>query len=427
MAFSLKFRKHLQARMIISSSMLLIAALVLCANVIAISDETCSAEDMIKGNLQKLAIANNHMALNLYKKLSADSTENLVFSPLSISLAFGMLFYGARGNSSKELSTVLGYKKAELKEALVHDTFNLLLNKLLRKESKEGYILQTANSILADRSLTLLPDFKREVAKLYKTFVFEEDFEKNATEVVRKVNSWVTDNTYGKINNLLNKLNPAANIVILNAMYFKGGWLVRFPEKNTRQGLFYNNGLLSEAKNVPMMHVRTRFRYAEMDGYNVLELPYRTRNITMLLLLPNELDGLPALEQSLTLEELFDAQISLFLTKVDVYLPRFKLEYSKELSEEMQGLGARSIFRSRSVDFSGMTPSKDVYVDEVIHKAMIEVNEMGSEATAVTGVATFRMSYIRDDIPEFRADHPFMLLLMANSRMYFFMARVTAL
>ncbi|GFX37180.1 serpin B8 [Trichonephila clavipes] len=327
----------------------------------------------------------------------------------------------------KELRTAFGYDTADLGDNLVPDTFNVLLNKLLREESKSGYVLQTANSILASRTLTLVPEFKREVGLFYKASVFEDDFENYPVEVLHRINKWVREETHGKINHLLDRLSPSAKMIVLNAMYFKGAWMVKFPKENTQDRLFYNYGLQSEAKYVPMMHLNTRFRYAEMDSYDMLELPFEMRNITMLLLLPRERNGLPALEESLTLEELSEAQRRLYFAKVDVYLPKFKLEYSKELSDEIKELGARSIFNAEYADFSGITPSKNVSISEVIHKAMIEVNEMGSEAAAVTGIATFRMSLVRDDVPLIMADHPFMLLLLENRRMVFFMARVAVL
>ncbi|GBM64610.1 Leukocyte elastase inhibitor [Araneus ventricosus] len=390
-------------------------------------DESCTADELMEKNVEKLAMANNDLALKLYRKLSTDSPGNLAFSPLSLSIAFGMLFYAARENTANELRQALSYEKAGLSDDLVHQTFHWLLKLLMKTDESSGYVLQSANAILIDEHLQLVPEYKTDIKNLYNASVMAVDFANDAAKIVRDVNEWVSMKTRGNIKSLLNSLSPSSSSIILNALYFKGTWRVQFPINKTSMDLFYNNGLESEAKYVPMMHLTTYFRYMETLSYQVLELPFKQRNVSMFILLPTNRDGLKDLEKSLNNAMLFNIRRQLYAMKVIVSLPRFKVEYSKELSEEMQELGAKSIFQAGFADFSGMTPSRDIYVNQILHKAMMEVNEAGSQAASLTGIATYRMWPILDVTPEFVANRPFLVILMENGRTCFFITRVNSL
>ncbi|GBN73343.1 Leukocyte elastase inhibitor [Araneus ventricosus] len=284
-----------------------------------------------------------------------------------------------------ELRKTLGYEKAQLLGDLVHDTFSRFFSDVLKS---------------GDSS---------------------DDFAREAPRLVEEINDWVKKKTNGKIEKLLQQLSPATVLALLNAVYFKGAWETQFDPKKTKDGPFYNNGLKSEAKDVPMMHIRTKFPVAFFPDFRALELPYKGENVSMLILLPNERDGLQALEESLTPEKLAEVQEWMHPFKISISLPKFKLEFKEELSGPLQALGANQIF-SAGADFSGMTPSRGVSVSQVLHKAVIEVNEEGSEAAAVTGGAMFRSRIL-----PFRADHPFLFTIVekgSRSNMVLFMGRV---
>ncbi|GBO29683.1 Serpin B4 [Araneus ventricosus] len=392
------------------------------------ADVTSSREDVYRENIRKLTFANNELAFNLHRRLVSRSSENVFFSPLSISTIFGMLFYGTRGNTAEELRQVLGYERADLPSDLVHNTFNRYLRDVLQRgDSSDGYVLNVANAVVVDKRVELLEEYRRNVQELYRAAVRDVDFLREAPKIVEEINGYVRKNTNGKINKLFDKLNPATILVLLNAVYFKGTWKTPFEPERTRDGIFYNNGLDSEGKRVPLMHLRSRLPYASVDNFQALELPYKGENVSMLILLPNQRDGLQDLEESLTPERLDEVQRRLYRTKVDVSLPKFKLQFEKELSPEVQALGANQIFRN-GADFSGMTSSRIAAVSQVVHKAVIEVNEEGSEAAAVTGIAIVAISY--QETPQFRADHPFLFAILekgSNSNMILFLGRVNNL
>ncbi|GBN24307.1 Serpin B6, partial [Araneus ventricosus] len=148
-----------------------------------------------------------------------------------------------------ELRKTLGYEKAQLVGDLVHDTFSRFFSDVLKSgDSSDGYVLNSANSILVDKRLELLEEYRRNVQELYRATVRNVDFVREGPRLVEEINDWVKEKTNGKIEKLLQQLSPASALVLLNAVYFKGTWETQFDPKKTRDGVFYNNGLESEAK-----------------------------------------------------------------------------------------------------------------------------------------------------------------------------------
>jgi len=394
------------------------------------AERGCTLAEMAQENLRKLAVANNELALQLHKRLSAGSSENVFFSPLSLSTAFGMLFYGAKGDTAKELRTALGYEKADLPSELVHSSFNRFLTDALPASDTDHpeYTLNLANAVLVDKYLELIPTYKTEVQNLYKASVQDVDFVKNGANIVNEINEWVKVKTNGKIDSLLDELSSSTVMVLLNAVYFKGTWKTQFQPEKTVPQKFYNGGLESGAKKVPLMHIKAKFPYTAVYDLQALELPYKGENISMLVLLPDQRDGLTNLENNLTPEKLSTIRKQLYKEKVIVSLPKFKIQYSREMSPDFKALGAKTIFSAGSADFSGMTTQKNVFVSQILHKAVVEVNEEGSEAAAVTGIISNRMRPILDFTPEFTADHPFLFTIVdKRNDMILFVGRVSNL
>ncbi|CAL1297714.1 unnamed protein product [Larinioides sclopetarius] len=198
-----------------------------------------SREDIYRENLRKLTFANNELAFNLYQRLVSGSSENVFFSPLSISTVFGMLFYGSRGNTAEELRQALGYEGADLPSDLVHNTFSRYLrNNLQQEDSSDGNVLNVANAVLVDKSAELLEEYRRNVQELYRASVRDVDFMTESLRTVEEINDYVRENTNGKIDKLFDELDPSIVLVLLNAVYFKGEWKTRFDPKVTSNGTF---------------------------------------------------------------------------------------------------------------------------------------------------------------------------------------------
>ncbi|XP_055951005.1 intracellular coagulation inhibitor 2-like [Argiope bruennichi] len=378
-------------------------------------------------NFRKLALANNELAFNLHRRLASGTSGNVFFSPFSISTVFGMLYYGARGGTAEELREVLGYERADLPDELVHSTFNYFLRAILKNRySSYKYAFNAANALLVDERFEMSEEYRRNVQELYRAAVQNVDFSREAPRIVEEINDYVREKTNGKIYRVFDDLSPSNIFVLLNAVYFKGTFKTQFKQERTRYKVFYNYGLESEARRVPMMHVTSYFQYASFDEFQALELPYKGENVSLLVLLPNDRCGIYDLEESFTPERLTNVQRQLYRTEVDVSLPKFKYQFEKELSPYMKALGANQIFRT-GADFSGMTQSRDVFVSQVFHKAVIEVNEEGSEAAAVTEIDVEETS-LNLEKPRFRADHPFLFAIVEkSSNLILFLGRVNSL
>ncbi|KAF8788592.1 putative serpin-like protein [Argiope bruennichi] len=273
-----------------------------------------------------IAEANNYLALNLYKLLSEDK-GNVFVSPFSLSAAFAMLFHGAEKETAEEMRNALGYKTANIKDQELKSSYKKLLDEI--EKSSDAYTLTTANSVVIQKKFPVREKYKSLLNDFFKAYLWEVDFVRENEKSVQLINEWVGEKTQKMIPKLLEKLDPATVMVLLNAVYFKGFWLNQFEKKKTRLEKFNIRGEKKKSKKVEMMHINERFSIAQKESYKVLELPYKGGDISMLILLPNLINGLKDLENSLTCDFLRDLKENMWTTKVNVALPKFKIDYSK--------------------------------------------------------------------------------------------------
>ncbi|CAL1301183.1 unnamed protein product [Larinioides sclopetarius] len=369
-----------------------------------------------------VAEASNHLGINLYKLLAKENT-NVFFSPFSISTALAMLFCGTEDETAEEMRKVLGYEVANIKDEELKLCFQKLLEAL--DSNQESYTLNYANTVLSHKEFSVKEEYKSLLEAFFKALFQETDFINESEKAVKLVNEWVNEKTNNMIPKLLDSLDPSTVMIILNAVYFKGLWLHPFDERSTFLQYFYNKGDKEEYKQIDMMHLKEKFPYVEKESYKALELPYKGDDISMLILLPNSIDGLSELENSLSSTFIQDIKQSMLKRKVEVALPKFKLEYSKSLKEKFQSLGLNRVF-NRGAHLNGINDSGELLVSEIIHKAVLVVNEEGSEAAAVTAVMVMMCALAFD--PEFIVDHPFMFVIYNNkNNLILFMGRVDEL
>ena len=197
--------------------------------------------------------------------------------------------------------------------------------------------------------------------------------------------------------------------MLTNAVYFKGDWVQPFDKQNTQDEDFSVSA--QEKVKTPLMHQQKKMGYAEEETFQALELPYAGRELSMVVLLPKQEDGLLELEKTLTADKLAAVISKLHVREVNTYLPKFKLETSFGLSATLQAMGMKRAF-TRAADFSGITSMEGLYISAVLHKAYVDINEEGTEAAAATGIVMRAMAARRPQpIPVFRADHPFVFLI----------------
>lgn len=264
-----------------------------------------------------------------------------------------------------------------------------------------------------------------EITKKYYDAGFKEVDYINKTEQARqKINKWVEAKTNHKIVDLIKQkiLNSLTRLVLTNAIYFKGRWGSQFKSKYTKEAPFQVSN--EEKPNLPLMYQLGKFKYAETDQLQILELPYSGGEIVMDILLPKPESDLASLESNLQSAD-FQAWLDkMSLKKVDVFLPRFKLERELLLGNYLQSLGMKDAFDENAADFSGMSKTF-LYITHVIHKAFMEVNEEGTEAAAATGVVMDTKSANFNKPLIFRADHPFVFVIRdLKSNSILFMGRM---
>jgi serpin B len=365
---------------------------------------------------------NNAFAIDLYGQLRKQD-GNLFFSPESISTAFAMAYAGARGTTAAEIAATLHFT---LPPAKLHPAMDALLANLNAAHS--GYKLHVADALWAEKDFTFLDDFLKITASDYGAGFNRVDF-KGAPEAVRAtINQWVEQKTEDKIKDLLpaGSVTPATRLVLTNAIYFKGDWQTQFDKVATKDEDFHLS--TEQTVKAPLMHITAKLNYLNGGTFQAVEIPYKTGELSMIVLLPNDGAGLPALEQSLTTA---NAQQWLSQlrggTKIILTLPKFKMTGQFQLGNTLASMGMAQAFQKGAADFSGMTGKRDFWISAAIHKAYIDVNEEGTEAAAATGIVMRSMAMQREQ-PSivFRADHPFLFVIRDNrSGGILFMGRVS--
>jgi len=371
----------------------------------------------------KAAVAGiNAFSLDLYRRtLAAD--ENHFLSPASVSVAVGLAYRGARGTTATELEKTLHFGKSP--RDYLRANGQLLGTMNFAGPRRE---LRTANAVWLQDGMPLLPDYEQDLAAYAKAGLQRVDFRGDTDAARLKINGWVAESTRDKIKDLLRPgdVSDSTRAVLVNAIYWKGGWASAFDKRQTKPEPFK---LLDGGQvTAPLMSQRSDFQVMERDGAKAIMLPYVGNEVEMVVLLPNSAKGLPKLEEKLTASGLADwlgdlakaPQRETILT-----MPRMHVEWRADLKELLKAMGAPTAF-SDDADFLGIAafpyPGEDpraigLKIKHVIHKTYLDVDETGSEAAAATAVVMdVIVSGLRRGPPPpppfiFRADKPFLFLL----------------
>jgi len=354
--------------------------------------------------------SSNQFALDFYKKVNAsDSRKNIFVSPYSISTALAMTFEGSRNNTRKEMAGVL---HLSMSDAERQQGFSTLLAATKAGPGKH-YKLEGANALWGQKDIHFEPAFTSTIANFYGGGFNTVDYIGDKPGSIHKINAWVEDKTAGKIRNLIHPddISDMTRLVLTNAIYFKGNWALPFKKDETKIEAFNMNA--AHKVQVPMMQQTGHFRFVRENGLVALEMPYVDNELSMVAILP---DGdVEKLGESLSLDEVQTIRSRMRSQKVDVYIPRFKFETRYLLKSKLSEMGMPEAFSDSLADFGGITGHKDLYISQVIHQAMIDVNEEGSEAAAATAVIMNGKSIEFDMKEVFRADHPFIFMIVQNA------------
>lgn len=357
-------------------------------------------------NEHKLIAANNAFAIHLLKVLPSLPNENVFFSPYSLSTALGMVLVGARGATLEELNQALGYNALSLNGSDVQEAFAHQNNRLQAHAPQAG--LEVANSAAIQQGYQVLDSYYAILNHTFNAHVFNVDFQGNGQQAVDTINEWVKQATHNKIDKLFNEpLDTDTRLVLMNAIVFKGFWERQFDPRATAKRVFYNGGIQGNEVDTMLLQHNAKRGFSEELQSKLLELPYRDSDFSMVIVLPEQRDGADAVKQVLTIEKLNLAIASLSKLPVAVSLPKFKLDKLNPLKSNLTHLGLRKIFAD--ADLSGITDNRQLYVSDVVQRAVVEVNEEGTEAAAVTGAVA--VNRIGIDAFPFIVDHPFLFFI----------------
>uniref|UniRef100_A0A8C9HSZ6 Serpin B6 n=1 Tax=Piliocolobus tephrosceles TaxID=591936 RepID=A0A8C9HSZ6_9PRIM len=328
--------------------------------------------------MDALSEATGIFALNLLKKLGENNSNNIFFSPMSMSSALAMVFMGAKGNTAAQMSQALSFSKIGGEDGDIQQGFQSLLTEMNRTGTQ--YLLRTANRLFGEKSYDFLSCFTDSCSKFYQAKIENLDFVNDTETCRRHINAWVADKTEGKITEL----------ILMNAIYFKGNWDHSFEKYKTREMPFK---ISKVRKPVQMMSQKSTFKitYAKEIFTEILVLPYVGKEL-------QKYDH--HVEKELSYERFIE------WTNPDMI---FKLEETYNMEDVLRSMGMADAFEQDRADFSGMSSKKDLYLSKVMHKSFVEVNEEGTEAAAAAACRIVYQSL--RIIPTFRADHPFLFFI----------------
>ena len=358
------------------------------------------------------ATLNNQFGLQLFKSFQSGTDENCFFSPLSITTALAMTYMGTKGDTAKQVENVM--KLSSLGKE-IHHGFKDLNSDIFPHPPPNQYQLKLANRLYGQKGFNFVPEYLSSTRDIYGAQLEAVDFMKETEGTRKAINTWVEEQTAGKIQQLLapGVLSADSRLVLVNAIYFKGEWIEQFDEVDTKDMPFYLSP--SNTKTVPMMYQAENFGfyYDESTKCKVLVMGYKGGAVDMMIALPDNITGLAKLESKLSDDVLRSWSSKVRRVKVRVTLPKFKFSKSFSLVDCLKHMGITDLFQVGKADLSGIAKD-ELVVSEVIHKAFLEVNEKGSEAAAATAIVmmlgcAFGM---KEEEPKvFKADHPFVFFI----------------
>ncbi|MBN1397182.1 MAG: serpin family protein [Bacteroidetes bacterium] len=347
--------------------------------------------------LEKSVVSSdNAFGLKLFTHINAvQHNENVFISPFSVSMALGMALNGAEGSTLDSMKKVIEHSEFTLQE--INESYRNISYILTNLDPEVAF--QIANSIWCDNNFQVLPAFLNDCQSYFDAEAASLDF--SSPSSVQTINAWVNSKTNGKIQTILEQIPPEVVMYLINAIYFKGAWTYQFDPAKTVDAQFTTS--TGSSVLCSMMNQKTVYMYAETQEAQVIDLPYGSRLFSMTLVLPKEGINIDQFAGGLTQQKWDELIGYLDSNEVSLSMPKFKLEYEKEINDELKAMGMSIAFGS-SANFSKIAPG--IWIDEVRHKTFVEVNEEGTEAAAVTII-----SFIRGLSPVMSVNRPFIFAI----------------
>lgn len=353
----------------------------------------------------QLIEADNAFGLEIFQEIREESDEeNIMISPLSISVALAMAYNGADGETKTEMENAMKLNGLTTEE--INASYQMLISAL--QSLDEDVVFEIANAIFYAQGFSVKPDFINTNKNIYDAEVESLDF--SSPSAVKTINDWVAERTHDKILSIIEQLNPLDRMVLVNAIYFNGIWTTQFDEEGTHVNNFYKTD--GSMLKVPMMNKEDQLEYTSNTLFKAIKMPYGNGQYNMLVFLPAENKNSQHVIDELTVSNWKNWMESFELEDiVDVTMPRFKFAFEIGLNDVLKKMGMQKAFQPNIADFSKIT-DEDLYISSVKHKSFIDVNETGTEAAAVTSI-TFSTTSIGNEPPKisFLVDKPFVFAI----------------
>ncbi len=361
-------------------------------------------------DLQELVRGNTALAFDLYRELGK-KPGNFFYSPTSISVALAMTSAGARGQTAEEMASALHFSLPQDRLHPAMDKLDLALasrGQDAKGKDGEPFRLDVANAVWGQTGYAYQPPFLDTLAEYYGAGLRVVDFSGAPDEARGLINNWVSDQTAGKIPELLGQgtITPLTRLVLTNTVYFNASWREPFKPEKTADGDFHMAD--GATKSVPLMHGWVEMPYAEGADYQAADIPYDGDEVAMLVIVPKA-GQLASFESTLDAAKLGAIVAAEQGRGVTLTLPKFKIDSSFDLADVLGRLGMHRAFSAGDADFSGITTAEQLYISDVVHKATVSVDENGTEAAAATGVIAGTTS--APEPAELVVDRPFIFLI----------------
>ncbi|XP_005373088.1 PREDICTED: serpin B13 [Chinchilla lanigera] len=376
--------------------------------------------------MDSLIAANTHFGFNLFKELKKIHDGNILFSPVGMSTAVGMLSLVTRGATTSQLQKVFhlekdtegsrtkGEEKKIEKTEEIHEQIQMFLTEI--RKLPDDYELYIANRLFGEKTFLFLQKYLDYVEKYYHASLEPVDFVNAADQSRKKINAWVESQTNEKIKDLFpeNSLSSSTKLVLINAIYLKGKWDREFKKENTKEEEFWLDK--STSKSVQMMAQSHSFSFVYLEDLQakIVGIPYKNNELSMFVLLPNDVDGLEKIIDKITPEKLMEwtnpGQME--TRNVSLHLPRLEVQDSYDLEAVLMALGLGNAFSEQDAHCSGMDPHSKLQAQRFLHRCFLEVTEDGTEAAEATSM-TFTVS--SDSGYEYvHCNHPFLFFIRHN-------------
>lgn len=379
-----------------------------CNDAVIDSDSPSNANARSLSESEKaLSKSGNQFSFDLFRELTEEGEdENIFISPLSVSLALAMVLNGAEGETFNEIKQALDLGDIDLET--INENYHSLIEYL--KEADQSVDLAIANSVWHENRFSVNDEFLSRLEEFFNATAEGLDFSDPAS--TDRINNWVSDNTKGLIESIVDEIPADMVMYLINALYFKGEWLIQFDEEVTHEADF----ILEDGNTtaVEMMMAESAYATFFSEDIQMIEVPYGDSLFTMTVIMPADMDQPLDLFVS---ERLNSGNLdywaqNLRTGKIQLRMPKFQMEYDKKLNDILVNLGMELPFDPNAADLSGISSGgqNNLFISEVIHKTFLEVSEEGSEAAAVTSVGV-QLTSAQPSVPRFTVNRPFVFLI----------------